>query len=259
MRLLDGRFGGRHRWVSAGQLRPLSTGRRSLCRSLEIEAADPSCPWFAPTARPGSTIASGVQGASMSDRRSWLQVPCPTYRAAAGARCCVWRWSSPRSAVRSTPLPRLDVARGWRERVCPTCRAWEGEDCQTPPGRPASHIHAARLRPGRRELVSRDGVWGELERRGTCVAVVPFCGRAGRDAETGPIRLWRLDGDELAELAGWTGRDELSNALEAPVWDRYGTFAGQAAIRAEVIWTLEGRSVVIVGRRGGRRFREAVR
>jgi hypothetical protein len=54
-------------------------------------------------------------------------------------------------------------------------------------------------------------------------------------------------------------RDELSYVLEAPVWDRYGLFAGQPAIRGDVIWTLADRTVVIVGRRGESRFEEAVR
>jgi hypothetical protein len=89
--------------------------------------------------------------------------------------------------------------------------------------------------------------------------VVAFCGRAGRGGETERIRLSRLEGDELVDIERWTGRDELTYALEAPVWDRYGMFAGQPAIRADVIWTLPDRRVVIVGRRGGGRFEEAVR
>jgi hypothetical protein len=89
--------------------------------------------------------------------------------------------------------------------------------------------------------------------------VVPFCGRAGRGGETERIRLSRLDGDAVVDVERWTGRDELTYALEAPVWDRYGMFAGQPAIRADVIWTLADLRVVIVGRRGDRRFEEAVR
>jgi hypothetical protein len=72
-------------------------------------------------------------------------------------------------------------------------------------------------------------------------------------------RLSRIDGDELVDVEQWTSRDELTFALEAPVWDRYGTFAGQPAIRGDVIWTSADRTVVIVGRRGDARFEEAVR
>jgi hypothetical protein len=71
--------------------------------------------------------------------------------------------------------------------------------------------------------------------------------------------LSRIIGDELVDIELWTARDELTYALEAPVWDRYGMFAGQPAIRGDVIWALADRTVVIVGTRGGTRFEEAVR
>lgn len=132
--------------------------------------------------------------------------------------------------------------------------------CSTPSGREASGIHEARLRPGGHELVSVADVWTELEHRGAAIAVVPFWGRAGRGGETDRIRLSRVDGDQLVDVESWTGgRDELTYALEAPVWHRYGLFAGQPLIRGDVIWTVEDRAVVIVGRRGEKRFQEAVR
>jgi hypothetical protein len=99
----------------------------------------------------------------------------------------------------------------------------------------------------------------ELERRGASIAVVPFAGRAGRGGQTETIRLSRVADGELLDIERWSSRDELAYALEEPVWDRYGTFAGQPAIRAEVIWTLADRRVVIVGRRGDQCFEEIVR
>ncbi len=42
------------------------------------------------------------------------------------------------------------------------------------------------------------------------------------------------------------------------MWERFGTFVGHPLIRAEVIWSAEDSSVVIVGRRGDRRFEEIV-
>jgi hypothetical protein len=48
-------------------------------------------------------------------------------------------------------------------------------------------------------------------------------------------------------------------ALAAPVWDRYGQFAGQPAIRETVTWAIGGRGVVIAGRRAHGRFEELVR
>ena len=104
--------------------------------------------------------------------------------------------------------PRLHVARGWRERACPTCKALPGEECTTPSGRTAAHIHEARLRPGRHELLRRGDVWEELERQGASIAVVPFWGRAGRGGETEGIELSRINGDDLVDVERWTGRDE---------------------------------------------------
>ena len=193
----------------------------------------------------------------MSDRFAWLEEWCPECGAAPGARCRSWRWDPKRGASPS-PVPRLHVGRGWRKRPCPTCKAAPGEPCRTPSRREASRTHTARLRPARRELSWSDA-WEELERRGASIAVVPFAGRAGRGGETETIRLSRVEGRQLIDVERWSSRDELALTLEEPVWDRYGTFAGQPAIRAEVIWTLADRRVVIVGRRGDQRFEEIVR
>jgi hypothetical protein len=104
--------------------------------------------------------------------------------------------------------------------------------------------------------VSRAAVWDELERRGVVVAAVLFRGRAGQGGEIEVIRLERVRGEESREARLWPDSDELANALAAPVWDRFGMFAGHPFVRAEVIWTVDRRSVVIVGRRGERRFEE---
>ncbi len=124
----------------------------------------------------------------------------------------------------------MHVARGWRGRRCPTCKAVPGERCRTPTGREATQIHSARLRPGRGELFGAE-VWEELERRGATIAEVPFCGRAGRGGQTEVIRLSRCEGGEMVDVERWTFRDELAYALEALVWDRYGAFAGHPLIR----------------------------
>jgi hypothetical protein len=101
-------------------------------------------------------------------------------------------------------------------------------------------------------------VWEELEHRGATIAVVPFSGRAGRGGATATMRLSRVEDDQLVEVERWTSRDELAYALEAPVWDRFGVFAGQPLIHGDVIWTAADRSVVIVGTRGDERFEETV-
>jgi hypothetical protein len=189
----------------------------------------------------------------VSDRREWLAHWCPTCRAAPGTRCRRDRLTSAEPAV------RLHVARGWRERRCPTCKAWPDEPCRTPSGREACQVHSARLGPVRDELVSRDAVWVELERHGATIAVVPFSGRAGRGAATtATITLSRAEGEARIDVERWSSRDELAYALEAPVWDRFGLFAGQPFVRGEVIWTVEDRSVAIVGKRGDAAFAETV-
>ena len=186
----------------------------------------------------------------MSDRAAWLELWCPECHASPGARCRQWRWGP---TSRGAPL---HVARGWRERRCPTCAAPEGGRCSTPSGRVASHPHAARLRPARHELVSQARVWEELERRAATVAIVSFWGHAGRGGRTDTITLLRLEGKELIEVERWTSRDELCYALEAPVWDRFGTFAGHPHVAGEVVWFAEDRRVLIRGTRGNRPFEE---
>lgn len=190
----------------------------------------------------------------MSERSTWLEHWCPTCHAGVGARCQRSRWTS----GRGNAAAQLHAARGWLERSCPTCKVPAGERCSTPAGRPASQVHTARLRPARWELVSRTAVWDELERRGVSVATLPFRGRAGQGGEIDVIRLHRVRDEELREVRLWPDSDELANALAAPVWGRFGTFAGHPLVRAELIWTVDRRSVVIVGRRGDRRLEESV-
>lgn len=188
----------------------------------------------------------------MSDRALWLEEWCPTCRAAPGKRC-----RSP--YYRKTRRPTgLHVARGWRARACPTCKAALGEPCRTPSGREASRAHEARLRPGRHEFVTAQSVWQELERRGAMIATVPFTGRAGRGGRIDRIVLSRGDGDELVGVERRTARDELCYAIEAPVWDRFGSFAGQPRITGTLTWRTADRRVVIEGRRGEARFEELV-
>jgi hypothetical protein len=103
-------------------------------------------------------------------------------------------------------------------------------------------------------------VWEELARRGATVALVGFAGRAGRGGQTTTITLSRQEGGEPVDVERWSfGRDELCYALAAPVWGRYGTFAGQPSIRGTVTWLVAERRVLIRGERGGNSFEEVVR
>jgi hypothetical protein len=102
----------------------------------------------------------------MSDRALWLEEWCPTCRAAPGARCRVHYLNKTRR-----PSP-LHVACPF----VPDVKALPDERCRTPSGRESSRIHQARLRPGRRELLSAESVWQELEALGATAATVPFSG-----------------------------------------------------------------------------------
>ncbi len=116
----------------------------------------------------------------------------------------------------------------------------------------------ARLRSGRGELAIRQAVWEELERRGAAVAVVPFSSRAGEGGTTGRISLGRLEGRQLVQIDRWSVSEELVSALEAPVWDRYGRFAGDPWIRGTVTRRLPERRIVVSGQRGGVSFEETL-
>jgi hypothetical protein len=188
----------------------------------------------------------------VSDRALWLDEWCPTCRAAPGARCRLPYYRKTR------PPTGLHVARGWRARPCPRCKAPAGEACRTPSGREALSTHEARLRLGHHELLRGEAVWQELEACGATIATVPFSGWAGHGGRIEGIALSRLDGDELVDVERWSVRDELRHALEAPIWDRFGSFAGQPRIFGLVVWTAADRRVVIVGRRGNVRFEEIV-
>lgn len=99
-------------------------------------------------------------------------------------------------------LARLQIARGWRGRGCPTCKAPPGEGCTTPSGREASHIHAARLRPGVAvNLLSTFGDERAVEQAlfGSFAVRVPI----GGDASSAEMfrqqdGFWMRDGQPLA-------------------------------------------------------------
>ncbi len=196
-------------------------------------------------ARPGRSVR-GV-GVVVSDRRLWLQEPCPTCGVQPGLRCQTSRY-------RAKPARWLCDARGWRYRPCPTCKAPSGESCHTPTGRQAARPHAARLR-GRRELHA-EGVWQELERWGAAAALVRFSGGGGRAGTVGAVTL---ESDERRELARWgDGEGELPEALAAPLWGRYALFAGHPRISGLLMWDVRSREVAVAGKRGGKDYGEVL-
>jgi len=183
----------------------------------------------------------------MSDRRRWLEEPCPTCGAHSGLRCQTSRF-------RGKALGVLHAARGWRQRACPACKAQPGELCRTPTGRRAAHPHTARLVPGRRELFAQQRVWEELERWEAAAALVRFSGGGGT---RGSIASVTLEDTEKRELVRWSsGEGELPEALAAPVWGRWALFRGHPPISGLLMWDVHKRQVIVAGERGGQKFDE---
>jgi len=97
----------------------------------------------------------------------------------------------PAAVVLAHPATLAVAARhpGGRARPCPACKAQRGDPRRTPSGREARRPHIARLRAGPFELIYRDDVWAELERRRATVAMVLFSGCAGLGGKVGTIAL----------------------------------------------------------------------
>ena len=102
--------------------------------------------------------------------------------------------------------------------------------------------------------MTRAEVFAELARRGADRALVEFSG--GND-EGGPdsITLFRQDASICTQYAWPSGRDatadqqadvRLVDALSAPVFEAYGTFAGDFEVAGEVIWDVGERTVQMI-------------
>lgn len=110
------------------------------------------------------------------------------------------------------------------------------------------------MRAPRGELLLLEDVFAELDRLGAVVATVPFGGRAGAGGQVGSVVLTRSEDGETVESDLSRGHEELAFAVAAPVWDRFGSFAGQPRITGTVRWETAARQVLISGRRGRDRF-----
>jgi len=192
-----------------------------------------------------SRDASQISG----DRQLWLSEPCPSCGAWSGQRCQTSRFSG-------KPAGLLHLARGWRQRLCPVCKAKPGELCGTPTGRRAGRPHTARLGRARLELLVDEQVWQELGRWGADVALVRFSGGGGNPGSIGAVTL-EAAGER--ELARWeNGEGELPEALAAPIWGRYGLFRGHPRITGIVMWDAQQRQVLVAGKRGREKLDEVL-
>lgn len=101
--------------------------------------------------------------------------------------------------------------------------------------------------------MSRDEAFAALSVRGATRAVVQFSG--GND-EGGPdlVRLFagqRVLGELTCARAnhptpGEIADEELADGLSEPIYDQYGSFAGDYEVNGEVIWDLSDRTVLMV-------------
>ena len=153
--------------------------------------------------------------------------------------------AAPRARLATAPLPHLP--RPTRRRLLYAPRPQRS----TP--------HSARLRPSAGELTCSEA-WEEPH-RGANIATLPFTGKRRTDASFGPIRLERLENDQLIEIETWSEQrsgDQLIEALKAPVVARFASFLSQPPIRATLTRTLPDRRITITGKRGNKPFEELI-
>jgi len=99
--------------------------------------------------------------------------------------------------------------------------------------------------------LDRQGAFAALQRLGADRAVVEFSG--GND-EGGPdtITLFRREGALRTLPTWWQAGDPekhlvaLSDALSDPVFEAYGTFAGDFDVNGEVIWDVHAKTVQMI-------------
>jgi hypothetical protein len=110
------------------------------------------------------------------------------------------------------------------------------------------------------EKMTREQVWGELVKRGASRATVHYSG--GNDSGgADDIRLWAGDKElcSIEEHHGWRWIDgkavevepdedgALADALAAPVYDAYGSFAGDFSTEGVVTWDVATRTARMTG------------
>ncbi len=99
--------------------------------------------------------------------------------------------------------------------------------------------------------LGRADAFAALERLGADRAVVEFSG--GND-EGGPDTITLFNGEETLRTlpTSWQAGDDkqhlvaVSDALSEPVFEAYGTFAGDFDVTGEVIWDVQSKSVQMI-------------
>lgn len=102
-------------------------------------------------------------------------------------------------------------------------------------------------------MLTREQAFEQLIARGADRAVVQFSG--GND-EGGPDHIRLFAGErELPELAVYVSarnpsaaeqaEETLSDVLSRPIYERYGTFAGDFEVAGELTWDVQQRTVLM--------------
>jgi hypothetical protein len=108
---------------------------------------------------------------------------------------------------------------------------------------------------------TREKVFSELVRRNVASVIVSFSG-GGDDGSIDGISLLDADGKEVSHLretyisSKWnektksfepdremTEDEMLVEALGQPVYDKYGTFAGDYSVEGEILWDVKNQKV----------------
>lgn len=100
--------------------------------------------------------------------------------------------------------------------------------------------------------ISRSEVFRRLGELGADQGIVEFSG--GNDEGAPDSIVLRRGGEAIRELISWpepphsctAAEAQLIDALTAPVYEIYGTFAGDFDVTGEVIWDVPARTVQMI-------------
>lgn len=100
-----------------------------------------------------------------------------------------------------------------------------------------------------RSLDTKEWVWAEMEKRGAIKAIIEFSGghdEGGADA----ITLTMGDGSKES-LETWRNENDdegrLITYLQDPLYDRWGSFAGEFSVYGTIEWNVTTRKVTLDG------------
>jgi len=94
-------------------------------------------------------------------------------------------------------------------------------------------------------MMTQGEVFAELQKRGVSRVLVDYSG-GGDEGGVDDIRLFDLAGKEMGRMCDThkeTLDDHLARALGAPVYEQYGSFAGEFSCAGTVEWNVKAGTV----------------